>query len=157
MSVNLCCVVPIPMTFLTLVTSLIGIAHATKSIKSLWNGVKPNEAPVSQINIGDLGTNGASIYGDHYSHSHMCHHRCQASHERKLNTPDNPRLIDGFRALWDNMVRITAIETCINAVFLRIIPFLTYVQRIEHIVCLLVQFLDTTQTRWVMEWSKSAL
>jgi hypothetical protein len=59
----------------------------------------------------------------------------------------DPRLINGFRALWDAMVRITAFETCINPVLLRNIPFLRHIQRIEHIVGLFTQLLYTTQTR----------
>jgi hypothetical protein len=65
----------------------------------------------------------------------------------------NPRFINGFRALWDAMVRITVIEKCIYTVLLKIIPFPRYIQSIEHIICLPAQPLDTTQRRWVMEWS----
>jgi hypothetical protein len=72
---------------------------------------------------------------------------CPPPDLENLDFSVNPRLINGFRAPWDAMVRITTIETCINAVSLRTIPFLRYIQRIEHIICLLAQLLDTTQTR----------
>jgi hypothetical protein len=67
----------------------------------------------------------------------------------------DPRLIDGFRALWDAMVRITTIETCSNVVLSRNIPFLRHSQHFDHIVGLLTQLLEITQTRLVVECSKS--
>ena len=48
-STNLWIVVPIPMMVLSFVTSFTGVLHFTPSIKSLLNGVNPNDAPVSQI------------------------------------------------------------------------------------------------------------
>ncbi len=55
------------MTLLNLVTPWTVIVHAPQSIKSLQKGVKPNEVPVSQINMSDLGSNGTSILGPLFS------------------------------------------------------------------------------------------
>jgi hypothetical protein len=56
-------------------------------------------------------------------------------------------LINWFGALGYPLVRITTIKTCVNVVVLRNIPFCRYVQCIKHIISLLAQLLNTTQTR----------
>jgi hypothetical protein len=53
------------------------------------------------------------------------------------------------------MVRIATIETCVGTMFLWNILLFQYDQCIKHIVCLLVQLLDSAQTSRVMEGSQS--
>ena len=62
----------------------------------------------------------------------------------------NPMLVDRLGAFRDAMIRITAIETSINAMFLWNIPLIQYIQRIELIVSLLARRLDVNQTRRVI-------